>query len=118
MGAPGKLYHTVQNQTRKVKGKTHAMSQNTDYDGSLFVIVNTSRGVDVFPAPGMHYVLPGEEPKTFGTLDEAAESLLDLTDEYGHTVETAPIFRLVPVPVDEVDAAVERARVRLDEDLD
>jgi len=90
----------------------------TDYNGDLFVIVNTSRGVDVFPAPGMHYVLPGEEPRTFGTLDEAAEALVELADEYGHTVETAPIFRLEPVPVGEVEAAVERARVRLAEDLD
>jgi hypothetical protein len=82
------------------------------YDGSLYVIVNVSKRIEFLSAPGRHYVVPGEEPGTFGTLDEAAEALLDLMDEYDHSLETAPLFKLVPVPVDEVKAALARARDR------
>ncbi len=84
---------------------------------ALFVIVSVSQETAIFPAPGKHYVLPALEPTTYGTLDEAAEMLAHTLGVCGYTVETAPIFKLEPVPVDEVEAAVERARARLAKEM-
>lgn len=67
-------------------------------DGELFVVVNRSRLI----WPGgfnEHPVLPGEDPHTFNCIPDAAEALADLASEYNHTPESAPIYRLVPVPV-------------------
>ena len=78
----------------------------------MYVIVNV--GKPLWPSttcpPEWFFVLPGKEPHTYGTLDEAARELAELMEEYGHTLDTAPIFRLEPVPSGEVEAALKRVR--------
>ena len=85
------------------------------YDGSLYVIVNVSKPVGLATSPGMYYVT-GEEPHTFGTLDEAVEGFLELAREFGHTLETAPMFKLEPVSVEEVHRAMRRVWKGMDDE--
>jgi len=64
---------------------------------------------------GMYSVI-GEDASTYGELDDAAYALLDIIEEYDHTIYSAPIFKLVPVPYGEVEKAIERVRPQWDED--
>ncbi len=88
----------------------------SEYDGAQYVVVNVTH--PIYAGIGEPYwfpVMPGEEPHTYGTLDEAAECLADLAEEYGHTPKTALIFKLEPVPIKEVERALEQAKRRLAE---
>lgn len=86
-----------------------------EYKGNQYVIVNVTRGPGW--KPYWFYVLPGEEPHTYGTLEEAAEGLLFVMEEYGHTIETAPIFKLEPISVEEIEAVLERIQEEGKDDL-
>ena len=85
----------------------------TEIDGAMYVIVNTSNRDNwgqAFGDPLCFYVLPGDEPHTHGDLTRILEDFLDLQIEYNHTLETAPIFKLVPVPIEELEALYKDVR--------
>ena len=81
-----------------------------------YVIINESRGIDCLSRDGEHYVMPGEDPHTYGGLEDAAEGLHTLMIEYDHTPQSAPIYRLVAVPPAKVYAAL--AHVQAEESGD
>jgi len=69
--------------------------------GEHLVVVNlTHRGC------GNGFYIPGEEASTHDTLKGAAQQVIDLMDENYHTIETARIFKLVPVPLNQVAVAI------------
>lgn len=79
------------------------------FEGQQYVVVNTSNPMWLAfneDYPGEFPVMPGEKPHTYGLLRNAADCLADLMDEYEHTIESAPIFSLIPVPLDWVEAAL------------
>ena len=85
-----------------------------------YVVVNLAmnnhgivRGV-ITPNAG-HPVMPGEDPHTYYDLDCAAEGLAYLFADYGHTLDTATIFRLLPLPRAEVARLVTEALERIGE---
>ena len=87
-------------------GFVNQAKMSKEYDGSLYIIVNVSKPVGLAASPGMYYVLPGEESHTYGTLDEGVEEFFELSREFGHTLETAPIFELKPVSAERVHQAM------------
>lgn len=91
------------------------------FEGQQYVVVNTTRPLwqaldDTYP--GEFPVMPGEEPHTHGLLRNAAACLAGLMDEHEHTVETAPIFSLIPVPLDWVEAALKLVKKEESDDGD
>jgi len=86
-------------------------------DRLMYVVLNASRPYEYsFGRPGEHCVMPAEDPHTYGALDDAAGQVATLMAEYGHTVETAPIYCLAPVPRALVEEAMARAQARLAEE--
>ena len=81
-----------------------------------YVIINESCGIDCLGRDGEHYVMPGEDPHTYGSLEDAAEGLQTMIDEYDHTPQSAPIYRLVAIPPAKVYAAL--AHVQAEESSD
>jgi hypothetical protein len=72
--------------------------------GQSYVIVNTTRLIPWFSTVRPAYpVMPGDDPHTYPDLMSAAEMLVDLHYEHGHTPDTAQIYFLVPVPARVVD---------------
>ena len=95
-----------------------ALSEQTppELEG-LFTVVNTSKPmfpewVSMDPQRYASWlpVMPVEEPHTYGTLSDAAEQVVSLMEEYGHTPDTAQIYLLVPIPPALRDAAIERVK--------
>lgn len=89
------------------------------FEGQQYVVVNTSNPMWLAfneDYPGEFPVMPGEEPHTYGLLRNAADCLADLMDEYEHTIESAPIFSLIPVPLDWVEAALKLVEKKEDDD--
>jgi hypothetical protein len=72
--------------------------------GQQYVIVNTTHLIAWFDAARTaHPVMPGDDPHTYPDLTSAAETLVDLHYEHGHTPDTAQVYFLVPVPASVVD---------------
>ena len=84
--------------------------------GDKYVLVNESMGIAFLGREGEHYVMPGEDPHTYGSLEDAAEGLQTMIDEYDHTPQSSPIYRLVSVPLSDVYAAL--AHVQVEESSD
>jgi len=83
----------------------------------MYVVLNAARPYDYsFGRPGEYHIMPYEDPHTYGALDEAAEQVVTLMAECDHTIETAPIYCLVPVPRTVVVEAVARAQARAAEE--
>ncbi len=91
-------------------------ARDTYNGGDLYVIAGSKELCESpprFPGPGRYPVLPaGGTPATFGSMDQVADALLSLKQEHGYTPETGSLFKLVPVPVGEVEAAMAKARAR------
>jgi len=68
----------------------------------MYVVVNTTRLMHYFARYDEHPVMPGEEPHTYGTLEDAVEQQVSLHFENGHSPETAVVYELVPVSIKEV----------------
>ena len=81
-----------------------------DSPWEMFVIVNVSKPYAYAQEWGEFYVMPGEEPHTFGSLVEAVFEQLMLMDEYGHNPYSAPIYRLVPVSDEKRKGVLEEAQ--------
>jgi hypothetical protein len=73
-------------------------------DGDRYVVVNTTRG-PFYREPGECFVMPGEDTHTFSSIERAAHCVLDAVLEHGHDLESARIYRLVPVPKPAVQSA-------------
>jgi len=79
----------------------------SQYNGSLFVVVNTTRS-SMWGRDGEYRVMPGEEPHTYGSVRTALGQVAILAVEHGHDLTTAQIFELVPVPLTgEMEAELE-----------
>ena len=65
----------------------------------MYVVVNTSRPMIV---RDWYWVMPSEEPHTYSTLEEVAECAAFLAVEHGHDLQSAQVFRLVPVAPEEI----------------
>ena len=79
-----------------------------------FIVVNLAW--DAFLSDG--HLIPGESPQTYPTLDEAMELVVGLYHEYGHTHETARVFRLSEIPENELRIAFDQTRKELERDYD
>lgn len=68
-------------------------------DEEMYVIVNkASSQITSGPATGEYYICATDNGAvTYGDLQTAASALVDLIEEYEHTLETAVVYRLVPV---------------------
>jgi len=82
----------------------------------MFVVVNVSRPAP-WPAPEDSFsLMPGEDPVTCATLERAVEVQARLAVEYGHNINSAPIYELVPVPDEVVEPLFEEALKRIKEE--
>lgn len=79
----------------------------------MYVIVNLSRtALGPLGKRGWHYVIPAEDGwDTYEDIEGVAEAFGTLVVEYGHDLETAGIFKLVPVPGEEIIGAIKEALV-------
>ncbi len=81
----------------------------------MYVVVNmTIRHPSL--SSGGHLVMPGENPHTYISLDEAVEQQVDLHYEHGHMPETAVIYKLTPVPLEEITPLFEATKEEMRED--
>jgi len=80
----------------------------------MYVVVNTSANRPMALGQDWYPVMPGEDPHVHLTLKDAAECVALLAIEYDHDLESARIFRLVPVAPEEIlpvfEAALAAAR--------
>jgi len=74
-------------------------------DGSHFVVVNLSQQ---FMGAGFYVCSEDGDVHTHHTLKDATELVAQLLDEFDHTIESARIFKLEPVPLDEVAEMLRR----------
>lgn len=83
-----------------------------------YVIVNTSK-THLFSTreTSYYHVLPGEEPRTFGTLDSLVEAVASLIDEHGHVLgQSLQVYRLCPIPEPQLSSRVGNALKDLEAD--
>jgi hypothetical protein len=73
-------------------------------DGSHYIVVNLSKQ---FMGDGFYVC--GEETHTHHTIKDGAELITQLLEEHDHTIESARLFKLVPVPLNEVADAIRQA---------
>lgn len=85
--------------------------------GQQFVVVNTSR--DWYGDHTMHPIMGLDgETHTHPDIESAGGLVFEMWVEHDHTPETAQVFRLVPVPIHHVEAAVRaHAEAMPEEDL-
>jgi len=65
--------------------------------GEHFVVVNLNHD-----SYGLGFYIPGDVPRTCNSVKSAAEQVLAMIYEYDHNIESARVFKLVPVPLNEV----------------
>jgi hypothetical protein len=71
--------------------------ERREENGAHYALVNLSQVLMDLPGP-RHYVVPGEDTDTQPTLVAAAETLLELAQEVGHTTDLARVYQLVEIP--------------------
>lgn len=86
----------------------------------MYVVVNKTRMA--YPSPmgkeREHPVMPSEEPHTYGSLADAVEQVVDLHFVYAHTPETAVVYKLFPVHLDDVLPIFEAKKEQLRDDYE
>lgn len=79
----------------------HFWIDNEDimYDGICIVanMMKSSGGMQEY------LVMPGEEPHVYASVRDAVGQVADMISQYSHDVGTARVFRLVPVPIEEIE---------------
>ena len=80
---------------------------------NFYVVVNVSGPADLSMADGEFFVMPGESPRTYPSLEAAVGCKARLMLEYGHSIDTVPVYRLAVVPDEEVRPLLEEALARL-----
>lgn len=82
-----------------------------------YVVVNMMHG-PAWTQGRSFYVMPGDDPCAFSSLDDAIYQLLDLMEGRGHTLETAKVYVLKPLYPEEIRDALERVRPKYEADRD
>ena len=75
---------------------------------NLFVVVNVSKPAEFWGVIGEFAVMPGESPRTYPSLVAAVTCQARLALEYGHSIDTVPVYRLAVVPDEDVLPLFER----------
>jgi len=71
-------------------------------EGDLYVVVNLANN-----CYGNHPVMPADDiAHTYHSVEDAAWQVYTLMEEYDHTIESARVYKLVPVPLAEVSEVV------------
>jgi len=81
----------------------------------MYVVVNLAGDIHTGAGHKSYYVMPGENPHTVDSLQDAVEIAADLSKEFGHNLVTAGVFRLVRVPTEAIQEMYDEALKREEE---
>ena len=85
------------------------MPESMQPDQPNFVVVQVDEPLPWSEPETFYAMLPREEPHTYATLQGAAALVASLMEDFGHTLESTRIYRLVPLADVDVLPVIQQA---------
>ncbi|OUC11783.1 MAG: hypothetical protein B0A82_26745 [Alkalinema sp. CACIAM 70d] len=85
------------------------MSESLTSNPPAFIVVKVDEPLPWSKQETFYPILPTEEPHTYGTLQQAAELVASLIEDFGYTTQNTRIYQLVPVPDAEAPPSIQTA---------